>query len=239
MKLLLVMLLIVLPHFAFSQPKSLVLAAPQGHERFPPVQEYLHFIEDVLKDAGYTAVFKTVPLKRSFEMALKEEVDGLLYDDHQIDPKTKSLISVSFPIVYGRSRIVWLKENKDFDENHLEKFKGAFLWNNTIAENEVKRRNLNCIPVGSIEQNIRLLLSARVDYVIALEGVARGLATLFHAENKIRIGEQLFIKIPFYFTLSKKHKKDLPEIEASFRKHLKGDLAKYPTIKSLLNTTAK
>lgn len=239
MKLLIVLLLVALPNLAFSQKKNLILVAPPGVSRFPAVKEYLDFVSSALSDAGYTATFQTAPLKRAFELALKEEVDGVLYDDHRIDTKTNSLISVSFPIIYGRSRVVSLRSNKDFDENHLEKYKGAYLLNNTIIENEIQRRKLNCKPIGSVEQNIQLLISARVDYIIALEGVARGLMTLFNAERKIKISDQLFIKVPIYFTLSNKHKKDLPQIEAAFRKHLQGNLSKYPMIGTLLNTTAK
>ncbi|MEK2646248.1 transporter substrate-binding domain-containing protein [Bdellovibrio sp. BCCA] len=216
-----------------STPLS--IGFPFGFSRNEAINQYFLFLTDVLKDAGFEAVYKKMPGVLPYEALLKGEVDGIAYDDFALTKGREQTVTVSFPIVYIKVHVFYRVENKYFDEKNLKKYLGALGLNNSMIEKEAKRRKLKYVTSANPTQNVQLLLDKKIDYFLAVEEVGQSALSASNPElaKKIRMSERVFMSFPLYFTLNKKFKKDLPAIEASFKKHLTGDLSKYPLLRSL------
>jgi polar amino acid transport system substrate-binding protein len=222
-----------------ASPKTPIrIAYPIGTTNVIVVQQLMKLFATALDDAGYTTEYVEIPAKRSLELASKGEIDGVLNDDHFIKEGRDRLISTSFPIVNGRVKIFYLKENKKFDLDHLSQMNGAISLNNGAIEDLARKKNLKYVTTKSVDQNLHLLTSGRVDYVIGYEQVWRNITESAGLQGKISMSAEPLGIIPIYFTMSRRHAENFPQIEKAIKRRIKSDGGKYSELKSALNFKA-
>lgn len=240
MKVIFFFFILVLVNFAQAESKSLSMGLPYHYTRNAAIVEYVKFVTDSLKDAEYDVAIKTFQSKRAYDLVLAKEVDAAAYDDLAIPEGRDKVVTLSFPISFSYARIFYRADNKKFDPKKLKTYKGALSQNNSLIDKEARAQSLKFISAGNPYHCIQLLLDKKVDYFIAIEEIAKSsIESTPEAKDQIKMSDDTFIKNPVYFTLNKIFQKDIPIIEAAFKKHLQGDLSNYPIIKKHLNTALK
>lgn len=212
------------------------MGMPFQYSRNQALKEYLEFLSDSLKDAGFKVELKTLQSRRSYDLVTSEEMDSSPYDDLAISEGRDKVISVRFPIIYTKGRIFYRKDSVSFNAKKLNKYTGALSQNNALMDKEAKQRQLKFISTVSPYQSIQLLLERKIDYFLSIEEVGiSAVNSTPEGNSQIKMSDVVFNEAPIYFTMQKKFKKDLPKIEMAFRKHLTGNLSQYPLIKANLN----
>lgn len=219
----------------------MTLSIPEEVATLQSVREYTQFLVDTLKDAKIDLLPKDVPQRRSRELVEKGQLDVIIYDDLISGFKSREdLVHVSFPIAFSTANIFYSSSIRDFSFENLKNLKGAYTIGNLMIEDEAKRRGFNVTSMTNAIQGLQMIKNKRLDYFIALkstgESVLQKDPTL---KEFIKVSDKPFLKIPTYFTFHKRNKDKLAKIEASFRKHLHGDLSKYPMIAPVLNKECK
>lgn len=225
---------------ALAELRTMTIGMPYRITRNQALIEFQNFHADFLQDAGFHTVTKTVPSTSTYEILINGDVDAITYDDLGSKEKRDQVVTLSFPTIRTRALIFYSSDNKQINLKKLKKYKGALTANNVTLENKAKEKGLKYITTGSPFQSLQLLLEGKIDYFIAIEEV--GLASIAahpEAKSKVTHAEEVFSEVPIYFSMNKKFKADIPEIEAALKKHLAGNLDAYPTIKNHLNKTAE
>jgi hypothetical protein len=214
---------------------TFIIPSIPDYEKIPTYEQYQNFIRDCLADADIQVTFKPVPTMRHVDVVQKGEMDATILDNPHLRPRLGAILSTSFPILVLKYKIVHRKNDPTFDMQKLEQYRGAIVLSWYILKTEVNRRKLNYIETPSIQQNLKMLLAKRVDYVVAVSGVAKDALELIpSAKENLVVSNSLFLETPLYFSINVKHAKLLPKIEKAFRNHLRGNLEKYPLIKASL-----
>ncbi|MDG0817728.1 substrate-binding periplasmic protein [Bdellovibrio svalbardensis] len=240
MKIILGLFLLFSPVLAQSENTPLTMGMPFRYSRNPALNEYLSLMTASLKDAGFDVVIKTFETKRTYDLVIDGDVDAIPYDDLASTENRDKVVTMSFPILKTYARIFYRADNKSFDPKNLKKLKGALARNNVLIDQEAKKKSLKFVTANSPFHGIKLLLDHEVDYFLAIEEVGLGaINSTPEAKSEIKMSEVPFAEVPIYVTLQKSFKKDLPKIEAAFKKNLQGNLTKYPLIQSHLNKEAK
>ncbi|QDK37187.1 transporter substrate-binding domain-containing protein [Bdellovibrio sp. NC01] len=224
---------------AQTELRTMTIGMPYRITRNQALIEFQNLHADFLRDAGFHVVTKTIPATSTYEILINGDVDAITYDDLGSKEKRDQVVTLSFPTIRTRA-LVFYESAKKINLKKLKKYKGALTANNVALENKAKEKGLKYITTGSPFQSLQLLLEGKIEYFIAIEEV--GLASVAahpEAKGKIAHSEEPFSEVPIYFSMNKKFKADIPEIEAALKKRLSGNLDAYPTIKNHLNKTAE
>jgi hypothetical protein len=233
--LLLILSLLILQSTSFAAGLTFTIPSIPDYEQIPTYVQYQNFVRDCLADADIQTTFKPVPTMRHVDVVQKGEMDATILDNPHVRPRSAAILSTSFPILVLKYKIVYRKNDPAFNMQKLEQYRGAMVLSWYILKTEVDRRKLKYIETPSIQQNLKMLLAKRVDYVLAVSGVAKDALELIpSAKENLVVSDSLFLEIPLYFSINAKHAKLLPKIEKSFKNHLYGNLDKYPLIKGTL-----
>lgn len=215
---------------------TLTLGVAFGITRNQAILQYYQFLSDVLKEAGFKTELKKISGGIPYEALIRGEVDSIVYDDLALKSDREKVITVSFPLSFVGVHVFYLAENKKFNEKNLKKYRGAIVLNNSMVEKEAKDRRLKYLSTINPYQSAQLLIDRKVDYFLSVEQVGKSaLAAIPDGNLKVQMSDTVFATFPIYFTMLKKYKKDLPRIEAAFKRRLEGDLSAYPLIKGALN----
>lgn len=217
--------------------KPLTLVAATGYEKVAAYKEIIAFTVDVLKDAGLDIKVVEVPRMRGALTVENGEYDALPIRGLEDAKSLPNVLITSFPIAFTNFRIVSMKTNKVFSEKDLKKFTGAVVLNNSSLQKEIGKRQLqvNEVNVGYPEL-VNMLVLKRVDYIVAPEELIASIQDSDKSlKTKLRIGSNVFVRIPLYFSINRKHRALLPDIEKIYRKILTGDTSRYKYIHDSLN----
>lgn len=219
-----------------SYAENLVFVIPSipTYDEIPIYVQYQNFIRESLAELNIQVEFKPIPTMRQFDFVKKGKMDAVMIDNPHLREETPEIISTSFPLLLLKFKIVRRKNDFAFNKKKLDQLEGATVLSWYLLKTEVQRKNLKHIETPSVQQNIKMLLANRVDYVIAVEGIAKdSLELITSAKEELHIDEQSFVDIPIYFSINKKHAKLLPKIEKSLKRRITKNAAQY----HLLNDT--
>lgn len=231
----LIISLLLLQSKSYAENLVFVIPSIADYEKIPTYIQYQNLIRDSLADLNIQIKFKPIPMMRHFDVVKNGEMDATLFDNPLQRPPSPEVLPTSFPILILKVKIIHRKKDLAFDKNKLEQHRGAFILSWYFVRMEMDRRKLKYIETGSIQQNIKMLLSKRIDYILASESVAKdSLEMIPLAKEELIIEDQTFLEIPVYFSINKKHAKLLPKIEKALKSHLQGNLNKYPSLRKAL-----
>lgn len=214
----------------------MVIGIPYRIDRNAALQQYHDLLKGALHDAGFNMSIKPVAIKTTQEMLVSGEVDGVSYDDLSDKRGRDKIVTTSFPISKTKA-VIFYSKKISINPSKLESYRGTIPHNNKIILKEAEKKGLKFSEATSPYHCVEMVLEKAADYCIAIKEV--GLSAVEaspEAKENIIVGENHFLDIPVYVSFRKAFKKDLPAIESALRKHLKGDLSKYPLIKNNLNT---
>ena len=235
--LLLLPLSLVLQSPAYAETQFFTIPSIPNYEEIPSYDQYQQFIRETLGALDIQVEFKPTPTMRDLDIVQRGEMDATMLDNPKRRPESEEVISTSFPILIVKYKIISRKKDISFSTKHLDQHQGATVLNWYLLKPEMISRQLKYIETASVQQNIKMLLAERVDYVIAAEAIAEDALDLIPlAQEQLRINEATFAEIPVYFTVNKKHKKLFTKIEEVFKSRLAGSLDKYPRLKKSFNS---
>ncbi|MBO9668353.1 MAG: transporter substrate-binding domain-containing protein [Bdellovibrio sp.] len=223
--------LFLIPCFA---EKTLIVGIPFSIGRNQALTEFHNLVEASLKDAGFKMVLKPIAVKTTYEMLLAGDVDAISYDDLSNRQERDKVISTSFPISSTAAYPFYRKDNP-VSLSQLKKFKGAVSLNNQLVKIEATKQHLKFKGASNPYHCIQMLVDKEINYCLIIKEV--GLSAVNSnplAKDTIVMGSEKFINIPVHFSMKKSLAAEMPKIEASLKKHLQGDLSKYPLIKDNL-----
>lgn len=211
---------------------TLIISQDEGYAAMASYSEIKAFVSDALKSAGIDMKVVTLPLERANTANSKGEVDGQLARVAAVTEKHPQLNRTSFPLAYINVRIAYLKSNKSFNENSLEKHLGAGLLNNY----GISTGALHYTQVSNPIQAMSMLQSKRIDYVLLPETVIQDYLTENpELKKSVIASKRIFVTFPLYFILNKNKAHLLPTIEKALREALKKNRSKYALINESLN----
>lgn len=221
---------------SFAQTLSLVVV--NGYESVAAYKEVVDFVRLAIEDTGIKVNIVEVPRKRGVVSIDSGEYDALPIRGIDDAKSLPNIITSSFPVAFTNFRVVFLKNNKKFNEAKLATFSGAIVLNNASLQSEVARRGLQVIEVNvGYPELVKMLISERVDYIVMPEEIFAG---ILDQDKSLAISfsmsSNVFIRTPLYFSMNKKHKTLMPKIEKSLARALQGDLHSYKYIHNSLNS---
>lgn len=220
-----------------SVAKPLTLVAADGYQKVAAYKEVVDFTVDVLKDAGLEVKIVEVPRMRGALTVENGENDALPIRGLEDAKLLPNVLVTSFPIAFTNFRVVSLKANKAFKEKALKKFSGAVVLNNSSLQKEISKRQLQVNEVNvSYPELVNMLVLKRVDYIVVPEELVTSIQDSDKSlKTKLKVSANAFVRIPLYFSIHRKHRALLPEIEKSYKKFLTGDSSRYKYINDSLN----
>lgn len=216
----------------------LSLYVPPGYAELPPYKEAIDFIIKVVNESGYDVRTVEAPRKNGPSLVNAGHIDALPLHSLEDGAGDPNIVNSSFPIAFTISRVLWMKNNKSFQESHLEKFHGAMILNSSAIKTEAHHRKLALLEVDrGYAELIKMLTSKGVDYIVVPEEIIQGFFDAQPDLNKsVSISAKAFVKTPLYFAVNKKNKTALKRIEKQFRKDLSENVDQFKYIKNSLNT---
>ena len=221
-----------------AHAEKLAVAQEEIYTNSPAYLQLKDFMRATLAKAGLEAEYVALPLTRANVMNVSGEVDAQLIRAPSVLKDFPQLRGTSFPIFFTNVRFIYLKNNKSFDENSLQKYNGVGPLNNAGLTEAIKDQQLKLVEVRNLSQAVGMLRSQRVDYILLPEEILKGLYEKFPGlEAEAKLSKRIFLRYPLHFIVNEKKAYLLPKIEKAFREEVKKSLEHYPLIKESLNTT--
>jgi hypothetical protein len=223
--------------YAGNEPlKEVSMGIPYKFTRNKALVEYHELLRLAFSDIGYKVVITPVAIKSSHEMLAAGTVDTVAYDDLGDQSGRETIVTTSFPIVVTVGTVFYSKIRPVQDSN-LAKYRGAISKNNSAIIHEAKKRKLKFIQTANPFHCIQTVVEKKADYCITIREVGKStINSNPDAKGTMLPLEPPFVKVPVYVSMKKKYEKDLPKLEAALKERLRGDLSKYPNLRSVLNT---
>lgn len=223
--------------FASSEPlKEVSMGVPYKFNRNQALVEYHELLTQAFSDIGYKVILTPISIQNSHEMLISGTVDSVSYDDLSEPSGRENIITTSFPVAITVGTIFYSKV-RPITLNTIHRYRGAISKNNSVIIVEAKKRHFKFVQTSNPFHCIQTVVEKKSDYCITIHEVGlSALNAIPEAKGRIIYLKEPFVKAPVHISLQKKYEKDMPKLEAALKVRLHGDLSKYPTIRSALNT---
>ncbi|WP_413290443.1 substrate-binding periplasmic protein [Bdellovibrio sp. HCB337] len=211
-----------------------------GYENISSYAEGLNFMAKVLTQSGCKVEVVPLPQKRGLEMLNKNVIDFSFGITKAERKSGKPVLLSSFPFAHIKQKIAYVKTDKAFSFNKVPELRGVTILNTFSLNQYADKHSLNLLEVRTPRQGLDMLLHGRVDYLIAADVIIQDLVEKNQNIKKTVVTYPTTLTTEaLYLGIGRRHISRVETIEKNLKLALAGDLAEYPHLRPLLNTTAK